>query len=350
MAASHAWLPTPDLVVLAFRRNLMLETLAYDLRGNHFLLTGATGFFGQCILALLRDLNRQGFCTEVTIVSRDPAHFLALHPEYGHCDWLHWLRSDIRELREWPDKPVDLVLHAATSTSVVAHDQPLELFDTIVEGARRVLDLAVHNGARRILFTGSGAQYGRLVPGQPVTEDSPLACDSSQVGNVYGEAKRAQETLAAIYARQYGIETILTRCFAFSGPGLPLDGHFAIGNFVRDALFADEIVVHSSGKAVRSYLHGADLAIWLLTLLARGDSGQAYNVGSDQAISIADLARRVGQRLAPHKPVRILGQPTGLRSYYVPNIDKAHALGLDVWTSLDKSIDSMAAWARLQGK
>lgn len=317
------------------------------LAGRHLLLTGGTGFFGRWLLALLGELNRQGAGVEVTVTSREPSRFLASQPECRDYAWLNWLPGDIRELRNLPGRPADLILHAAAGTSSVAHAHPLELFDTIVDGARRVFDLAVHSGVGRVLVTGSGAQYGNLPSAAGVSEAYPGACTSNAISSVYGEAKRAQEILGAIYARNDAIDVIMTRCFAFSGPGLPLDGHFAIGNFVRDALCADEVVLNSSGEAMRSYLHGADLAAWLLVLLARGESGVAYNVGSDQGISIADLARRVVERVAPGKPVRILGQTDGSgRSFYVPDISKARRLGLDVWTSLDASIDSMAAWAR----
>jgi nucleoside-diphosphate-sugar epimerase len=242
-----------------------------------------------------------------------------------------------------------LILHAAADTSAAAHARPLEIFDTILDGARRLFDLAVRSKVRRILLTGSGAQYGPLPAGAGagVAESYAGACVSNSASSAYGEGKRAQESLAAIYAQVHGLEAVMTRCFAFAGPGLPLDGHFAIGNFVRDALRADAIVLNSAGEAVRSYLHGADLAAWLLFMLVRGRPGEAYNVGSDQAISIADLAVRVGQRLAPHKPVQVLGRPgaPGARTWYVPDIGKARSLGLNVWTDLDTSIDSMGAWA-----
>lgn len=338
--------PNADLVCCAFRTLPVVDRIACALHGKHLLLTGGTGFFGLWILALLHELNRQGAGVEVTVVSRQPERFLANHPVYRSCAWLHWLACDVRELHELPGRPIDLVLHAATDTSAAANARPLELFDTIVDGARRVLDLAVRGGAQRILFTGSGAQYGSLPSHTPVDETVMHACASPSIGSVYGEGKRAQETLATIYAQQFGIETVLTRCFAFAGPGLPLDAHFAIGNFVRDALHADAIVLNSSGEAVRSYLHGADLAAWLLFLLTEAEAGEAYNVGSDEAVSIAELAMRVGSRLAPHKPVRMLGQSGGARSYYVPQISKARLLGLDVWTKLDAAIDSMGQWAR----
>lgn len=318
-----------------------------NLAGRRLLLTGATGFFGRWLLALLAQLNRQGAAIQVFAVSRDPEHFLADQPEYRDSSWLHWLRCDVRELRPMPGCTIDLILHAAADTSVAAHARPLELFDTILEGARRVFEFAVCSGAERVLLTGSGAQYGAIPNTHPVTEDYAGACDSTYVRSVYGEAKRIQEVIGAIYAESHGVDVIMARCFAFSGPGLPLAGHFAIGNFVRDALEAPAIVLHSTGESMRSYLHGADLAGWLLSLLTRGERGQAYNVGSDQAISIADLAHRVAARVAPGKPVQILGQVDGSeRSFYVPDISRARKLGLDVWTTLDASIDRMAEWAR----
>jgi nucleoside-diphosphate-sugar epimerase len=321
--------------------------LRENLAGRHLLMTGGTGFFGTWLLALLHQLNQQGAGIEVTVVSRNPVRFLDAQSHYRDCAWLRWLAADVREFQEVPRRPADLILHAAADTSATAHAKPHEIFDTILGGARRVFDVAVRSNARRVLVTGSGAQYGALPAGKAVTESYVGACISNSTTSAYGEAKRAQETLAAIYAQEHGLETVMTRCFAFAGPGLPLDGHFAIGNFVRDALRADAIVLNSSGEAVRSYLHGADLAAWLLFLLVKGQAGEAYNVGSDQAVSVADLASRVCQRLAPHKPVRILGKAgvPGSRSWYVPDIRKVQALGLNVWTDLDASIDSMAAGA-----
>jgi nucleoside-diphosphate-sugar epimerase len=321
-----------------------------ELAGTHLLLTGATGFFGRWLLALLRELNSQGAGVTVTITSRDPARFLAAHPEYRHCGWVSWFKGDIRDLVELPGCVPDLILHAAADTSAMTNAHPLELFNTLVDGTRRVFDLAARNAASRILITGSGAQYGSLPFATGVCESYSGACASNAVTSAYAEGKRAQETLGALYAQRYGIKVVMTRCFAFAGPGLPLDGHFAIGNFVRDALYSDEIVLNSSGQAIRSYLYGADLAAWLLTLLLRGEPGIAYNVGSDQAISIADLARRVVARIAPEKSVKILGRPDDAgRSFYVPDINRAKGLGLDVWTSLDTSIDRMADWAQDPG-
>jgi nucleoside-diphosphate-sugar epimerase len=319
------------------------------LQGKHLLLTGSTGFFGKWLLALIALLNAEGAAIHLSAISRDPDRFVAEYPEYAHATWLSWIRADVRQLQGLTlMRPLDLVLHAATDTLAGADCDRLSIFDTIVTGARQVLDLAVRMGARRVLFTGTGAQYGAIESNHPAPEDLRTACDSALQSSAYAEAKRAQETLASLYAGRHGIEVILTRCFAFAGPGLALDEHFAIGNFVRDALWRDELVLQSSGQAVRSYLHGADLAGWLLTLIIKGQAGEAYNVGSDQGLTIAELAHRVVACIAPGKAVRILGQdsPGAALSYYVPQVEKARELGLDIWTSLDESIKGMASWAR----
>lgn len=133
----------------------------------------------------------------------------------------------------------------------------------------------------------------------------------------------------------------MARCFAFVGADLPLNVHFAIGNFIRDAFTGDAITVSGDGTPLRTYLHQSDLAHWLFTLLERGSSGEAYNVGSNEVISIADLAHLVRDILAPDKPIHILGKPNlgGARNIYVPNISKIkHDLGLRVTIPLAEAV------------
>jgi len=138
---------------------------------------------------------------------------------------------------------------------------------------------------------------------------------------------------------------VVARCFAFVGEDLPLDVHFAIGNFIRDALWAEEIVVNGDGTPIRSYLDQRDLSRWLLALLHEGRAGEAYNVGSDQAICIGDLAHLVRDLLSPGKPVRVLGKPVdnAERNRYVPDINKiGRDLGLRPGFSLEQSIQNAA--------
>jgi dTDP-glucose 4,6-dehydratase len=221
-----------------------------------------------------------------------------------------------------------------------------------VDGTRHVLDLAVASGAHRFLLTSSGGAYGPAPPGMArIPEDHLGMADPLAPGNAYSVAKRAAEHLCALYRDAHGLDIVIARCFSFVGQDLPLDVHFAIGNFIRDALHRQEITVAGDGAPVRSYMDQRDLARWLLTLLTQGRAGEAYNVGSDIPISIGELAHRVRDVLAPGKPVRIQGTPQQRqwRNTYVPDIDKARSeLSLHLQFDLNSSLRGFLRTDRLR--
>lgn len=322
---------------------------AAPLAGKRIFITGGTGFFGLWLLSTLSQLNRQGAGIGVTVLSRNPQRFLAAQPQWADCSWLTFIGGNVRDF-DFPKDQLDLLIHAATETSASANANPLEILDDIVIGTRRVLDFAVKSGAKRVLLASSGAVYGPQPPEiSHIPEDARFACPLDAPTSAYGEGKRVMELLGALYRREHGIEPIIARCFAFIGPGLPLDGHFAIGNFIRDALYADAIHVNGDGTPLRSYLYGADLAIWLLHLLGSGKPCYPYNIGSDQAISIRELAFLVRQVLSPGKEVclqRQVASEGDLRQQYIPSINRAkEGLGLDAWTSLEHAIKWTAAFS-----
>jgi UDP-glucuronate decarboxylase len=310
-------------------------------------LTGGTGFFGRSILRRIAATSGGAAFPppKVTVLTRSPAQFLARHPEFGKLSWLSFHAGDIMSgPSAFPqDKTFSHVLHAAADSTLGPRLAPLGRFDQIVTGTRNVLEFAVKTGARRFLLTSSGGVYGA----QPFAfERMPETyCgmpDPLDTGNAYSVAKRMAEHLCALYGERFGVATVVARCFAFVGPDLPLNVHFAIGNFILDALNRSEITVNGNGTPIRSYLYQDDLADWLMTLLEEGRASQAYNVGSDQAISIAELAYLVRDLIAPGKVVRvngIAGADTTVRSRYVPDIDKARSeFGLQVATPLANAI------------
>jgi dTDP-glucose 4,6-dehydratase len=165
----------------------------------------------------------------------------------------------------------------------------------------------------------------------------------------YGEGKRAAELMATLQAQEAGLECVIARCFSFVGPQLPLDQHFAIGNFIRDAIRGVPIRIKGDGTPLRSYLYASDLAVWMWTLLLRGHSGEAYNVGSDVGVSIADLAYTVVETLKLDLEISISGEATPgvARARYVPSIEKAREqLGLRVTVDLRDAIRYTAEWYR----
>ncbi len=207
-----------------------------------------------------------------------------------------------------------------------------------------------HSRAQHLLFTSSGAVYGRQpVDLASIPETYSGGPNLSDPRSAYGESKRMAELLCQLQAQRSGFSVKVARGFAFVGPHLPLDAHFAIGNFIRDAMAGGPIHVRGDGTAVRSYLYAADLAAWLWTILVAGKSGQAYNVGGAEAVAIADLARRVRDELAPGVQINQdrAPQPGQVVDRYVPDVAlAARDLGLLPRITLEDAVRRTADWAR----
>jgi nucleoside-diphosphate-sugar epimerase len=222
------------------------------------------------------------------------------------------------------------------------------MFDTIVEGTRRTLEFARRCGAQKFLLASSGAVYGKQPPDMThIPEDFQGAPDPTDPNSAYGEGKRAAEMLCTLYAKQYGLETKIARCFAFVGPYLPVDIHFAIGNFIGNGLRGEPIQVKGDGTPYRSYLYAADLAIWLWTILFKGQTCRPYNVGSEADLTIKDLAHSVARVFEPPAEVRVARQaaPGRPAERYVPMTKRAQVeLKLRETTGLDESIRQTARW------
>lgn len=318
----------------------------HDLHASaRVLVTGGTGFVGR---SLLRWLGTRPAADRprLTLLSRDPESFCRRFPELA--TGVEWLRGDVGSFTA-PEGTFTHVLHGATETTMEAAARPDELVRGIVEGTRRVLEVTERCGASRLLYLSSGAVYGP----QPeemaeIPEDYSGAPSPTDASAAYGRAKRVAETLCLDWATRSGRTAVLARLFAFVGEDLPLDAHYAIGNFIGDALARRPIMVRGDGTPVRSYLSASCLAEWLWTMLERAPSG-AFNVGSDEAIDMAHLARLVVDVVSPGLEVTVArARPDYVgRRRYVPSIAKAKAaLGLRVRLPLAEAIRVVADWHR----
>ena len=337
-------LPSSDLEAI----NAALSADWPKLAGKRIFMTGGTGFIGRWMLYALGDANRRvGLGVEIDVLTRDPDAFAKREPELAAAPGFRFVQGDVLAMEPTGER-YDFVLHAATDASADLNDNnPLKMFDTIVEGTRRALDFAVACKAQRFFFFSSGAVYGA----QPwelthVPETHVGAPNLTSHRSAYGEGKRAAEMLCTIYGRQHGLDVINARIFALLGPLLSLDIHFAAGNFIRDAMAGRTITIEGTGKAMRSYLYAADLTVWLWTMLLRAPAGAIYNVGSEESVSIAELAERIARLLgAPEVEILAQQDPGWNAGRYVPSTEKIRTeLGLAPTVGLDEAILRTARW------
>ena len=324
------------------------EAIWRELDGRRIYITGGTGFLGKWLLATLLDVRRRldMQCT-VTVLSRRPEAFMSAMPMLATAPGVTLVKGDVCTVE--PDGcHYDTVIHAATD--VIAPNTPRETFDTCVEGTRRALAIASASGARDFLLVSSGAVYGRQPADMDrVPEGFSGAPDPLVPSSAYGEGKRVAEWLSCTGGADAGFDVKIARCFAFVGPHLPLDKHFAIGNFLSAALDRRDLVIQGDGSPVRSYLYAADMAGWLWAVLLRGAHARAYNVGASEGLSIAELASAVCKALDLELPVHVLTPRAHdvPAQRYVPDNSRARLeLDLPVPIPLAEAIARTACWHR----
>jgi dTDP-glucose 4,6-dehydratase len=256
------------------------------------------------------------------------------------------------------------VLHFATTPANQSDESLLgEMRATIVAGTKRMLEEAERVGAKRFLLASSGAVYGREnsnFPSEALVEAStlPAVTDLSDPLNggvtVYGAAKREAERLCFQAQQARRIETIVARGFAFSGPLFPLEGPYAISGFMSAMLKGLPLNVRSP-QTIRAYLDGRDLVHVLWMLLARGRSGEAYNVGGAESVTmheLADLVRAVALKVGRKVPeVRVATPMMQGPDTYRPSLKKLEAeFGWHPTITLRESLRDHALWATQRSK
>jgi dTDP-glucose 4,6-dehydratase len=349
MNSSKTLSPVDLDLILAGTRELWEE-----MRGQRIFITGGTGFFGCWLVESFCHVNRAlSLGARATVLSRDPAKFASKCPHLAGDPALTLLAGDVRDF-EFPAGEFRYAIHAATEASAKQSEEgPLEMLSTILAGTERTLRFAAQCGARKLLLTSSGAVYGRQPPELThVPESYNGAPDPQAAASVYAEGKRAAELMCALHqeaaaAKGNEFEAKIARCWAFCGPHLPLDAHFAIGNFIADVLAGRPITISGDGTPRRSYLYAADLAVWLWTILFRAPALLPINVGSGGDVSILELAKIVAATLAPSTEIRVAQQavPGALPASYVPSVERAERLlGLRETVGLEDAIRRTAAW------
>ena len=313
------------------------------LTGQSIFIAGGTGFIGKWLLATLLDADEKlSLDCRITVLSRDPGIFQRAWPL--EASRVKWIAGDVRDFPITNER-FDLIVHAATDVASQVSSQ--DVFSTCLDGTRHLLELASKCGATRFLLVSSGAIYGPLPVGMTHVPETHLGGpDPLLSSSAYGEGKRVSEWLCA-QASANGLEVKIARVFALVGPHLPLDKQFAIGNFLQSAMAGEQIDIRGDGTPYRSYLYAADMAAWLWAVWIRGAQFRAYNIGSEESLTIIELAQRISSILGCSFDVytRLQPKPGATAMHYVPNTARARLdLQLPETMPLEESIVRTARW------
>lgn len=308
------------------------------LNNSNILITGGTGLFGKSILdALIFMHNFYEF--KITVLSRNKNNFLFNYPKYN-LEFINFISGDIRNF-DCKRQDFDYIIHAATPASAkLEEENPKEMYSVILEGTKNIINIAKNMNVKKLLFTSSGAVYGEQYQSIKSFKEDYQGIPITY----YGKAKKISENIFL----NSNINVSIARCFAVTGPYLNLNIHFAIGNFIKDAIENRDIIIKGDGRPLRSYLYTADLVIWLLAILLKSENKSIYNVGGRNGISIYDLAKKVSKQVNNYtEKVDILTKsnynyPT---PKYIPNNKKIiKELGVKENYTLDEAIKRTIEW------
>ena len=319
------------------------------LKSKHIAVTGGTGFLGSWIAEMVAALNDE-YKSGITLhlYARNVNDWIRQYPHLSQRKDIFVKSQDVRSSFDL-NRETNFVVHAAGIPNGRIHSSdPLRVQQTTVLGLNNVLESAAQlDNLDRFLNVSSCLVNG--VPNRsgalPENEYFPIPC--GQLHTVYVDAKRAAESLAAIYRSQFRMHVSTIRPFTFAGPYQELDRPWAINNFMRDVLTSSDIRMHGDGKARRSYLYGSDAAWWTLAALANGSDGHIYNVGSPTPISHIELAGMINDRAQAKS--RIVLNTASARSHaqddLFPDITLTQKnLGVTQTCSLDSTVDKTWRW------
>lgn len=337
--------------LLASIENSHIDFLS--LRGARIFITGGTGYIGRWLVEALCYANATlSLQLRLTILTRNPKRFTELCPHLTRNACVSLLEGDVRTF-SWSGEHFTHLIHAATDVERAV--DAVEMFDVTVSGTKRVLDCAAALKVDRLLILSSGAIYGHQQSLQSnYSEALPCSVDVSNPISAYSLGKIATEWLGNVYSSKYGFDVTSARIFGQIGPNIPLNAHFAAGNFIRDAISGKSIIITGDGLSVRTFMYASDLVTWLIAILVRGESRCAYNVGSDQGLTFRELAEAISRAVSGNLgEITVLGQQTrGVAPpFYVPDITRAsNSLGLSIKVPIERAVAKTVEWYLHQSK
>ena len=318
-------------------------------RNSRVLILGGTGFVGTWLASSLLHANEKlQLNISIKILTRDVAN-AKKNLVIKNYDPIEFIEFDLQFINSTLSEPFDYYVHAATPSLVSTGSSIKNLVSSATQGGTKLISNNIQKfpDYSSVLHASSGAVYGR----QLLSNGNQLEIDAkseSDLESEYSKAKVATEILLNELNTNRIAKVSNPRLFAFAGPRIELNEHFAIGNFLEDGLSGREIHMKGSPNTVRSYLYPTDLTIWILKLMAN-PTNTNLNFGSEISYSMAELANLISE-LTSKKGVS-MHNPHAESSIYVPSTKNArNYLNVDERVSLEDAITRWIRWLEITRK
>lgn len=270
----------------------ILQTNGIDrLKGMRFLITGATGLIGVCLIDALMRYNRQGADIDVYALGRSREKAASRLGDYFGDAHFHFVEHDAHDpLPKIPD--ADVIIPLASNTHPLAYSQyPIETVEINVKGAEHALQKAVECGAT-VLYPSTVEVYGNARGEDNFTEDYTGVLNLNTARSCYTESKRLSEALCQSYIAERGARVKIVRLSRAFGPTMLMSDSKASSQFILKALGGEDIVLKSKGEQMFSYTYVADAVSAMLYVLVHGENGQPYNISNEACnVRLKDFAR-----------------------------------------------------------
>lgn len=303
-----------------------MAIISEEVRGKRFFVTGATGLIGKNLVRYLLD-NGAG----VLALTRRPV------------DGLDYILGSVENLPEIPGE-IDYIIHGASATaSAFFVEHPVETIETAVVGTRNLLELAKSKQVKSFVYLSSMEVYGHPAKGYKVTEKDVAGFDPTNPRNCYPISKQLCESMCCAYAKEYGVPAKIIRLAQTVGPEITPTDKRLFAYMLRCVAEKQDIVLKTKGETEHCYLYTDDAAQAILTVLFKGNNGEAYTAANpDTYCSIAQLAEMVANRYGISVRYDLgeigkLGYPE--TNYLNLDVSKLEALGWKAETGLMEAVE-----------
>ena len=262
-----------------------------SLYNKRFLITGATGLIGVCLIDALMKANAEGANITIYALGRSREKAASRLGEYYDDQHFHFVEHDARvSLADLP--PVDVIIPLASNTHPLAYSQfPIETIEINVKGAEHALEKALTDGAT-VLYPSTVEVYGNARGEDIFTEDYTGQLNLRNARACYPESKRLSEALCQSYITEEGVKVKLVRLSRVFGPTMLMSDSKASSQFIIKALQGEDIVLKSKGEQLFSYTYVADAVSAMLHVLIQGEDGVPYNIANQACdVRLKDFAR-----------------------------------------------------------